>query len=223
LEVVRQLFEARILKSAFWHQFALTVHSPIGKNPSNFEIEIDASAQGRFANNDLRYTEKKNKTNHDQFSFGLKKALFNYMHEQLLDARVSSWFDFKVPEASHDKNWIQSILDLSGMPSYTDRMRIVWLGGEISLSKSSKNKKGVVIEIGELVWHTKSKQHTLSLGYPIAEWFVEQLHSAAQYDKIITFGDCSNLFQTSFSDEDFELLFYNKIFKALHGNGLIII
>ena len=32
LEVVRQLFEARLLDSAFWHRFALTVHSPIFQN-----------------------------------------------------------------------------------------------------------------------------------------------------------------------------------------------
>ncbi len=35
LEMVRQFFELGILQSAFWHQFALTAHSPIGLNPEN--------------------------------------------------------------------------------------------------------------------------------------------------------------------------------------------
>jgi hypothetical protein len=33
LEMVRQLFEVGVLQSGFWHQFALTAHSPIGLNP----------------------------------------------------------------------------------------------------------------------------------------------------------------------------------------------
>jgi hypothetical protein len=30
LEMVRQLFEAGVLQSGFWHQFAMTAHSPVG-------------------------------------------------------------------------------------------------------------------------------------------------------------------------------------------------
>ena len=30
LEMVRQLFELGIVQSGFWHQFALTAHSPVG-------------------------------------------------------------------------------------------------------------------------------------------------------------------------------------------------
>jgi radical SAM superfamily enzyme YgiQ (UPF0313 family) len=33
LEMVRQLFEAGVLQSGFWHQFAMTAHSPVGMYP----------------------------------------------------------------------------------------------------------------------------------------------------------------------------------------------
>jgi hypothetical protein len=33
LEMVRQLFKTGVLQSAFWHQFAMTAHSPVGMNP----------------------------------------------------------------------------------------------------------------------------------------------------------------------------------------------
>jgi hypothetical protein len=33
LEMVRQLFEAGVLQSGFWHQFAMTAHSPVGMHP----------------------------------------------------------------------------------------------------------------------------------------------------------------------------------------------
>ena len=33
LEMVRQLFELGVLQSGFWHQFAMTAHSPVGMFP----------------------------------------------------------------------------------------------------------------------------------------------------------------------------------------------
>ncbi len=36
LEMVRQLFEAGVLQSGFWHQFAMTAHSPVGMNPEQY-------------------------------------------------------------------------------------------------------------------------------------------------------------------------------------------
>ena len=38
LEMVRQLFEAGILQSAFWHQFTMTAHSPVGLEPEKFRV-----------------------------------------------------------------------------------------------------------------------------------------------------------------------------------------
>src|SRR6187402_3570103 len=53
LEMVRQLFEAGIIQSGFWHRFALTAHSPVGLEPEKFNNEITTSEKGSFANNDL--------------------------------------------------------------------------------------------------------------------------------------------------------------------------
>lgn len=39
MEVVRQMFEEGILRSAFWHQFAMTAHSPIGLHPEQFQVK----------------------------------------------------------------------------------------------------------------------------------------------------------------------------------------
>nr|WP_287495494.1 hypothetical protein [Candidatus Brachybacter algidus] len=40
LEIVRQLFEAGVVQSGFWHQFALTAHSPVGKNPAEYNVRL---------------------------------------------------------------------------------------------------------------------------------------------------------------------------------------
>jgi hypothetical protein len=39
LEMVRQLFEAGVLQSGFWHQFAMTAHSPVGIHPEKFGVK----------------------------------------------------------------------------------------------------------------------------------------------------------------------------------------
>ncbi|MBC7868075.1 MAG: radical SAM protein, partial [Gloeobacteraceae cyanobacterium ES-bin-316] len=46
LEMVRQLFKAGILQSAFWHQFAMTAHSPVGLNPEKYKVVKETEAIG---------------------------------------------------------------------------------------------------------------------------------------------------------------------------------
>lgn len=99
LEIVRQLFKHQLIQSAYFHRFAMTVHSPIGKCPEKYNVKTIDSSIGSFANNDLPHIDTEG-CNHDQFSFGLKKALYNYMHRNCLDYPIKEWFDFKVPRVT---------------------------------------------------------------------------------------------------------------------------
>ncbi|MEY4461473.1 MAG: hypothetical protein RLY98_13, partial [Bacteroidota bacterium] len=99
LEMVRQLFEAGVLQSGFWHQFAMTAHSPVGMYPEKFGVVKDSDIIGTFANNDLTYTDTTG-IDHDQFSFGLKKSLYNFMHGICLDYDLQDWFDFTIPKTT---------------------------------------------------------------------------------------------------------------------------
>jgi hypothetical protein len=49
LEMVRQLFEAGVLQSGFWHQFAMTAHSPVGIHPEKFGVKKKTEAIGTFS------------------------------------------------------------------------------------------------------------------------------------------------------------------------------
>ncbi len=104
LERVRQLFEAGCLSSAFWHRFSATAHSPIGHNPHEFGIKIDRK-EPQFAENDLEFHDNLS-LNHNELSFGLRKAVYNYMLGIGLDADVRDWFDFEVPKSLVDKGFI---------------------------------------------------------------------------------------------------------------------
>lgn len=60
LAYVRGLFAEGLIDSAFWHRFALTVHSPIAANPGAFGISIvepTCGKRGIFARNEIFYHE----------------------------------------------------------------------------------------------------------------------------------------------------------------------
>jgi radical SAM superfamily enzyme YgiQ (UPF0313 family) len=111
LERVRQLFEAGCVQSAFWHRFAATAHSPIGRQPEVYQIKLHPEPEVTFARNDLAFTDPTG-TDHDQLGLGLKKALYNYMHGLGLEADVRTWFARKrtVPATTVPKDLIRAAL-----------------------------------------------------------------------------------------------------------------
>jgi radical SAM superfamily enzyme YgiQ (UPF0313 family) len=92
LERVRQLFAEGCIHSGFWHRFAATAHSPIGKRPDLFGIRLAREPEVTFARNEVAFTDPVG-TDHEWLGAGLRKALYNYMHGLGLDADVRSWFE----------------------------------------------------------------------------------------------------------------------------------
>jgi radical SAM superfamily enzyme YgiQ (UPF0313 family) len=94
LENVRQLFKKGCLQSAHWHRFVATAHSPVGKCPEKFNIQITKPKmpkEGLFAQYALPF-EDAVKTDHTKLGKGLTKALYNYMHGIGLDKKTETWF-----------------------------------------------------------------------------------------------------------------------------------
>ncbi len=96
LEYVRQLFEAGCIHSGYFHRFACTVHSPVGKAPQDYGVTLLPLPPGRFAKNDVGFIDPTG-TDHTALGQGLKKALYNYMHGIGLDEDVRAWFPMRVP------------------------------------------------------------------------------------------------------------------------------
>ena len=95
LETVRQLFAAGCLQSGFWHRFACTVHSPVGRHPEQFGVTLKPLPPVTFAKNDVQFVDPTG-VDHAALGIGLNKALYNYMHGLGLDEDVRSWFDPRV-------------------------------------------------------------------------------------------------------------------------------
>jgi hypothetical protein len=109
LEYVRQLFENGCIQSGFFHRFACTVHSPVGKNPEDYGVTLQPLPPGAFAKNDIAFHDPTG-VDHDALGGALKKAIYNYMHGIGLEQDVRSWFPFKVPKTTVAKNRIERAL-----------------------------------------------------------------------------------------------------------------
>ena len=112
LEYVRQLFENGCIQSGFFHRFACTVHSPVGKNPADYGVEVVPLSAVSFAKNDIAFIDPTG-TDHEGLGRGLKKAIYNYMHGVGLEQDVRSWFDLpagKCPKPSVPRHKIAKAL-----------------------------------------------------------------------------------------------------------------
>ncbi|BET24581.1 radical SAM superfamily enzyme YgiQ (UPF0313 family) [Limnobacter thiooxidans] len=114
LEYVRQLFAAGCIQSGYFHRFACTVHSPVGKNPEEYGIQLKPMPQGTFAKNDIGFIDPTG-VDHGALGEGLNKALYNYMHGIGLDQNVRSWFDQKVPRPTVARDFIDRALNIDSM------------------------------------------------------------------------------------------------------------
>jgi radical SAM superfamily enzyme YgiQ (UPF0313 family) len=109
LEYVRQLFASGCIQSGFFHRFACTVHSPVGRSPQDYGVTLKPLPPVTFAKNDIDFVDPTG-TDHDALGVGLKKALYNYMHGIGLDEDVRQWFDFPVPKARVPRHRIERAL-----------------------------------------------------------------------------------------------------------------
>ncbi len=109
LEYVRQLFAAGCIQSAYWHRFAATVHSPVGKNPEKFGITLHPHEAISFASNDIDFSDP-TPCDHESLGVGLKRALYNYMLGLGLNEKVSLWFDHPVPRPKIPNDFIERAL-----------------------------------------------------------------------------------------------------------------
>jgi radical SAM superfamily enzyme YgiQ (UPF0313 family) len=109
LEYVRQLFEQGCIQSGFFHRFACTVHSPVGRQPEQFGITLLPLPPSRFARNDVGFVDPTG-ADHDAMGRSLKKAIYNYMHGIGLDADVRIWFDMRMPKPTVPRHSIARAL-----------------------------------------------------------------------------------------------------------------
>ena len=117
-----------VIQSGFWHQFAMTAHSPVGLAPADFQVETIGPEFEGFAKNDLEHNDPVGVT-HELFSAGLKKSLFNYMNGVGFDFHLSEWFEHEVPETTVDENYIDFCISNVREKEILPNHKIIWRHG----------------------------------------------------------------------------------------------
>lgn len=220
LEMVRQMFEAGILQSAFWHQFAMTAHSPVGLQPEKFGVVNETVAIGSFANNDLVHLDPTG-ADHDTFSYGLKKSLLNYMQNNCFDYPLQKWFDFKVPKTKIEPDYIVKSLVEDEYTSTKPTAKIVWLGKKPAVEIFTKSKKGNQWEMATLTFQGRKEAVSFSVSRLQGEWLAAMLQQlSANNIKTHTFQEIKDSYEAAGLD-DFELFWDNKPVNALYKVGLL--
>lgn len=219
MEMVRQLFEMGILQSGFWHQFAMTAHSPVGLNPEEFGV-TPIKQEILFANNDIDFTDKTG-INHDKFSTGLKKSLFNYMHGINFDLPLQEWFDFKIPRTTIHPDYIHDSLLEEEDFKIKGNSKVVFLTKNVIAENRVKNKKKYSGTYTLLTFHLKTNIIKVEMEQDKAEWLMNILEEhSIDNQKKPTVQQLKNQFEENF--EDFELFWFSKPMQQLKENGVIL-
>ena len=217
LEMVRQLFQIGSIQSGFWHQFAMTAHSPVGLKPEEFGV-IPQQNEITFANNDIQFIDKTG-INHDKFSFGLKKSLFNYMHGMCFDYDLQEWFDFKIPNTKISTDFIENAIFETTDFSLKPTAKIIWIGNLPIVDYFTKSKKGHTWEMAKLSFHFKTETLEISLEKDQANWLLKTIKLLS--DHPILLKNVKLDFESQF--EDFELFWFSKQISLLRNSGLFVI
>jgi hypothetical protein len=212
LEMVRQLFEQGIIQSGFWHRFAMTVHSPVGLNPSAFGVKRLDESFGAFANNEVDFVDPVG-VDHGIFSEGLRKSLFNYMQGVGLDLPLKNWFDFKIPPTSIPRNYIaQQLEELSSKP-IKDHHRICWLGSAPQLDELEDG-------LCELLFSGKKEDFALELPLELGHWVFWLLGKVSHTQASVTVKEIRAHYEQELGD--FDELLDSEVWELLSENGLLV-
>ena len=220
LEMVRQLFKTGVLQSAYWHQFAMTAHSPVGLHPEKFKVQRAKETVIAFADNDVEHIDPTG-ADHEAYSYGLKKSLFNYMQGIGLDEPLHKWFDHKTPKATVLSDYILNILNEDELLASGSNTKIIFLGTLLKAERITKSKKGNQWTVMQLTFLSKKQSLTIQVDEQKGGWLLEILPKLSPYqDSLMTLGALKSDYEKTGLD-DFELFWDNKPVSQLYKVGLL--
>ncbi|TAF77894.1 MAG: radical SAM protein [Bacteroidetes bacterium] len=221
LEMVRQLFLLGTLQSGFWHQFALTAHSPVGLNPEKYHIIAQPNAI-TFANNDINFIDK-TQIDHNIFSYGLKKSLFNYMHGIGSDLPLQNWFDFKIPKTKINPNYIENAIASEPYAIQKPTTKIIWLHALPKTEIFNINKKGNTKAYLKFTIYNKINNIEILFDTANGAWLAQLLSKISiNQTKTYTFQEIKTDFEI-YGLSNFELFWYSEPIGELKNYGLVCV
>ena len=208
MEVVRQLFQAELIGSAFWHRYAMTVHSPSGQNPEAFEVRVKNKQPNSFANNEIHFAEDR-QYNVAAAGESLRTATYNYMHQVGFNKPAHKWFEGKAPETTHEPTLVtDQLIKPDASRIYDDNARLVWIGNQ-----PERTSEGLVV-------YGNAKEKALKFKDFESEFLLELIENASDLSRKCTFSDAKELY-SHYSEESFVIFYHSKKWDILRGFGLL--
>lgn len=225
LEMVRQMFECGVIQSGFWHQFAMTAHSPVGLEAESYGVVHEGPTYGGFAENDFFHSDPLG-TEHERFADGLKNAIHHYMMGANLELSLDEWFDFEVPLPDIDVDYIHRSISEKVVASFKSQDKVVWIGGpaiELIVSPIKKNK-GIQTSYAQLIIAGIRENESLYFDQKTAEWLVEMLEMATPDENkdTLTYQTIQNHYNTRFGKDILNFL-NSEGGILLRSKGLLIL
>jgi len=212
LEMVRQMFELGILQSGFWHQFAMTAHSPVGIDPATYGVS-PTEAEITFAHNDVDFVDSTG-IDHNQFSYGLKKSLYNYMHGICFDYDLQEWFDTEIPKTKIAPDFIEQALEEFDEQTIKASTKIIWLG-------HLPNTEDIG-ELTRLIFHNQQESAEIMLEAKKAIWLFDLLKKAGvKNTESLTFSVAQESYEKEFGD--FAEFWDSEVIGIVREIGLLVL
>jgi len=225
LEMVRQLFEIGVLRSGFWHRFAMTAHSPVGMDPKKYKTKLISNQLGTFANNDLEY-EDESGVDHELFSEGLRVSLFNFMRGIGFEIPLQQWFQSDVPKTIISKSYIENVLEMPEELNTRPSSKILFLGNLPTILNFKKIKKGKEISMTGLRFINRQTDEIVGANFhspDILGWLINYFPKLIiSSNPVLTFREFQEDFEKEFPN-DFEKFWRSEIGDGLRTNGLITV
>ncbi len=206
LEIVRQMFRAQLIDSAFWHRYAMTLHSPMGQDPARWGVTRKGEHLNPFANNEVRFSEKR-EYNIASAGDSLREALDNFLAGSGLERPAHKWFEGKAPVTSIEESLItDSLIKPDGCRLFNPSARLVWLGAPLV-----RTPEGVLV-LGA------AEDKEFKFAQTDADFMIEITLLAADLDRRTTFAEVKEMYK---NEKPFAELYHSKKWDRLREFGLL--
>ena len=206
--MVRQLFRAELIGSAFWHRYAMTLHSPSGQHPERFGVRRKGTMPNAFANNEIFFSDNRGYSL-DMVGDALRLSLANYMAGEGLDKPVHKWFAAKVSPTTVEPTLVTDhLLRPDACRIFDPKARLVWIGSALE-----RTDKGVLAR-------SNSEDKRLKFSDADAEFLLATTAECSDLGRRITFGEIKERYEQT-TGEPFAVLYHSKQWDILRGFGLL--
>lgn len=208
LEVVRQMFRAQLIDSAFWHRYAMTLHSPSGREPEKFGVRRKGTGLNPFANNEIYFAENRG-YNINLVGDGLREALAYYMAGEGLERPVHKWFAGKVPPTTVEPTLITDhLIRPDACRIFDEKARLVWIGSPLRRTEEGIEAYG------------PAGQKRMKLPDADADFLMRITALCGDLNATVTFADVQKIY-AEYGSEPFAILYHSKKWDTLRGFGLL--